>query len=288
MSDEFSRDDAPRERSTYSAFGDEYRGFDARDDESSGRGLLVVGLAVGVVLVFGTVVWNAYQSGVKKDASDTPIIRADAEPYKRKPDESGGVETPNKEKRLFDSVDNREREPQEMLASTRTESEQVIGDGPRDIRPGGGGATPNATPTPVTTPTPYPTPTPTATPTPAPAPAPVYTPTPEPTPEAVRQPVEPTLIPDQSNNGAFDQSGQYLVQIMALRDMPTAEKAWSQLVEAHSDLFGGAVMDIQRADLGAKGIFYRLRAAAFATRADAETFCNALKSRGQSCIVATR
>ena len=88
MSDDYNQDETTRERSTYSAFGDEYRGFDARDDDNSSRGLLVVGLAVGVVLVFGAVVWNAYRSGVKQDASDTPIIKADSRPYKRLPDEA--------------------------------------------------------------------------------------------------------------------------------------------------------------------------------------------------------
>ena len=75
---------------------------------------------------------------------------------------------------------------------------------------------------------------------------------------------------------------------MALRDLAAVETAWSQMAEAHSDLFNGASMDVQRADLGARGIFYRLRVAAFGDRADADKFCNDLKARGESCIVTTR
>ena len=258
MSDDYSQDSAPRERSTYSAFGDEYRGFDAREEESGGgKGLLVVGLAAGVVLVFGTVVWNAYRAGVKADKSDTPIIRADAGDYKSRPDDRGGLETPNQDKRLFDTMDNNDRTETEVPATMTTEATPVYDGVPTDIRP----TRPEAA---------------------KPSPEPVTTPTsrPEPTLLPAVQPTYPSVT--------FDQSGNYLVQIMALRDIASAEKAWSQLVEANPDLFAGAVLDVQRADLGAKGIFFRVRASAFTTREGASAFCDKLKARGQACIVAVR
>ncbi len=279
MSDDLGRPDEPRERSTYSSFDDNYRGFDAREEESGGKSLLVIGLAAGVVLVFGTVVWNAYRTGVKKDANDTPIIRADAQDYKKRPDEQGGFKVPNQDKRLFDAIDNHDRSKTPVTPVNADGDEQVqISDGkPDDLRPG------RVTDKSDTVVTPTPSPTPTARPTarPTPTPTPTLLPSPKPTPQrTIVEPVTPKFT--------VDQSGQYVVQIMALRDLGTAEKAWSQLVEANADLFAGTVMDVQRADLGARGIFYRLRASAFPTRDDADKFCEELKSRKQSCIVATR
>ena len=44
-------------------------------------------------------------------------------------------------------------------------------------------------------------------------------------------------------------------------------------------------MSIERADLGARGVFYRLRAGAFGSREGASDFCDAYKSTGGDCIV---
>lgn len=270
MSDDHGLTDAPRERSTYSSFGDDYRGFDAREEEGGSKGLLVAGLAVGVVLVFGTVVWNAYRAGVKSDLNDTPVIKADNNAFKKRPDEQGGFTVPNQDKRLFDVIDNNDRSTK-VPATTKTESVSTkeLTDGvPTDLRPGRN--TTDADKAVIPAPKVTPTPTQTAEPTliPTPTPVPTYKP-----------------LPAQ---GTFDQSGSFLVQLMALRDVQSAEKAWSQIVETHPDLFAGAVMDIQKADLGSKGIFYRLRVSAFANREDADKFCQTLKSRNQSCMVAKR
>jgi len=47
----------------------------------------------------------------------------------------------------------------------------------------------------------------------------------------------------------------------------------------------GTEKRVQRADLGARGVFYRLQVGAFDTRDNASAFCNHLKSRGGDCIV---
>ena len=284
MSDMYEADESPRERATYSAFGDEYRGFDARDDEGKGKGMLIIALAAGVVLVFGTVIWNAYKQGIRGSDDGAPVFAADDTPYKRRPDEAGGSTTPNTEMRLFDSIDNNDRVEVQTVSETvnSTPTSQTAPDGnPRDLRPVGSGSTPNSTPSepdiavedlppvveePVARPT---------------------LPVADPGATAPPRPLPPVTA-STSLNPLFDANGNYLVQLMALRDLAAVETAWSQMAEAHSDLFNGASMDVQRADLGARGIFYRLRVAAFADRADADKFCNDLKARGQTCIVTTR
>ena len=74
----------------YSPFEDDYRGFEIRDDETA-RGPLILALAIGVLLVFGAVVWNTYRQGVRSNGAGIPSVIADNTPYKRAPEERGGA-----------------------------------------------------------------------------------------------------------------------------------------------------------------------------------------------------
>ena len=62
---------------------------------------------------------------------------------------------------------------------------------------------------------------------------------------------------------AFSDGGEYLVQLAAFRTQDAAESAWSRVSKKSPALYSGAGKRIQRADLGAKGVFYRLRVGAF-------------------------
>jgi hypothetical protein len=55
----------------------------------------------------------------------------------------------------------------------------------------------------------------------------------------------------------------------------------------HASLLGGLSADIQRADLGDKGIYYRLRAG-YMGKTDAAELCAKLKAQGQGCLVRPR
>ena len=82
--------------------------------------------------------------------------------------------------------------------------------------------------------------------------------------------------------------GAYVAQIGAFRSVEDAEAGWVAFTSRFSDLAMGHAPDIQRADLGDRGVFHRLRVAAFATREDAANFCASLDARGQACLVARR
>lgn len=252
MSDDVNQPNGPRERSTYSSWDDDYRGFDAREDESGTLSFLVVALAVGVILVFGMVVWNTYRSDKGDGADNAHIIKAEDKGFKSRLEEPAETASTTQKERLFDAVSDDASKPADVATTTVNKSAVEPVDGiPRDIRP-------------------KPTETPSVDVSTTPKPAPTTRP-------------QPTLPLSK-----FDQSGQYLVQLGALRTTDAAQLAWSQMVESYPDLFSGAVMDIERADLGAKGIFYRVRTAAFADRSAAVDFCDKLKARGESCIVAAR
>ncbi|GHU05701.1 hypothetical protein FACS1894205_6080 [Alphaproteobacteria bacterium] len=66
-----------------------------------------------------------------------------------------------------------------------------------------------------------------------------------------------------------------------------ARDEWRRLSSANADILGAYQADIVRADLGEKGVFWRLRAASM-SEAQARSLCAELKKRGQGCIVARK
>ena len=88
----------------FGPYEDEYRGFEIRDDET-GRGPLILVLALGVLLIFAGVVWNTYRQGVRPTEGGLPVIASQDAPYKRSPDERGGVEVPGQDMAYYGSMD---------------------------------------------------------------------------------------------------------------------------------------------------------------------------------------
>ena len=80
-------------------------------------------------------------------------------------------------------------------------------------------------------------------------------------------------------------SGSHLVQVGAFRSDDEANGYWSRLSGRLGDFAAGKTTHIERADLGDRGIYYRLRIGPFASRDAAVTYCEGLKSRQQDCLV---
>lgn len=83
-------------------------------------------------------------------------------------------------------------------------------------------------------------------------------------------------------------AGNWVVQLLASRSEADAKAAWKTLSAKHASILGGHGLDIQKADLGDKGTFFRVRAAGFETKTDAAKACGALKGAGQDCLVRQR
>jgi cell division protein FtsN len=81
-------------------------------------------------------------------------------------------------------------------------------------------------------------------------------------------------------------SGKAVLQIGAYESTEIANGAWAAFKARHGALVGDLSQDIQKADLGAKGIWYRLRIGPFADKAAANTACEKLKTEGGTCFVA--
>lgn len=105
-----------------------------------------------------------------------------------------------------------------------------------------------------------------------PAPAPAFAPAAAAVGQAEPQTMEPAAM------------GGFLVQLGSYRDRPSAEASWKEIQAAHPVILGALSLYVDEADLGAKGIYYRLQAGPFAARDAALTACRSLKAAKQDCL----
>lgn len=98
----------------------------------------------------------------------------------------------------------------------------------------------------------------------------------------------PVGAPQLSVAPQFTSNGPYVAQLAALQSEAAVQPAWRRLSSRAPTLFGQAQLDTERADLGPRGIYYRVRAGYFADRANATRFCERIRQMGQDCIVVAR
>ncbi len=96
--------------------------------------------------------------------------------------------------------------------------------------------------------------------------------------------IEKTETSEKSKPSAVIAEGNWQIQLISSPNKAAMEKAWNSLVKKYSDL-KDLPHEVESADLGSKGTFYRLKAGAFKHRTDAEKICNTIKSSGGSCLV---
>ena len=97
----------------------------------------------------------------------------------------------------------------------------------------------------------------------------------------------PAVVPAPAKVTA-QSGGAYVVQLLALQDRSAATKAWNKIAKKHSGILAAHALDIEEADLGAKGTWYRVRAAGFSSKSAATSACAKLKAAGQDCITKKR
>ncbi len=75
------------------------------------------------------------------------------------------------------------------------------------------------------------------------------------------------------------------IQLGALASAKTAKKEWQRLSKANEDLLTKLTLNVLRADLGAKGVFYRVQAGPLTSKSEARDLCTALKERKERCFI---
>jgi hypothetical protein len=278
-------------RRGYSRLPDERGNFGS---ENSKRGPMLAAIAIGVVLVFGALVWNMYRDGVKSEAKSVKPKAIAGGSYKSKPEDEAGADVDGAQ--VFDQVG-------------------AGAPGALDGGPSAAVVAPSAEPSVAPAAVAPPAPKAEAKPSPAPsaaapkveppkaeakpavAPSPVVKAAPPPAPKVEAKAVAPKVAapvvaaaPAPKADGfkpAFAAGGPYVVQLAALASEAEADTEWAKRAKSAPDLFGSAEKIVVKAEVNGKTV-YRLRAGAFANSADAESFCAAFKARGGVCFRATR
>jgi hypothetical protein len=75
------------------------------------------------------------------------------------------------------------------------------------------------------------------------------------------------------------------VQVSSQHSEAEVQDSFRALQAKYPDVLGGKQPMIRRADLGAKGVYYRALVGPFASAEEAASMCSSLKAAGGSCLV---
>ena len=229
------------------------------------RRMLRIGGTLLVMALFAGGLWFAYFEGARHaggtaDSGDIPLIHADTRPIKVKPDEPGGMHIPDRNMLIY--------------GQARPAVEHLL---PPPEQP-------------MALPAAPPPPSPTAA---APAAAPV-TPPPsaavtaaQPGQPAAQPPASPGPAPSKAADmrSQSGKAGGLKLQLGAVRSEGVAREEWARIKRTNADLLGHLTAVAVRADLGDKGVYYRIQAGPVGDPATAERLCGALKQRHLGCII---
>ena len=98
---------------------------------------------------------------------------------------------------------------------------------------------------------------------------------------------KPEVKEEPKKTIAAAQKGNWQVQLMSSPNKAAVEKSWLTMSKKY-EVLKNLPHEIESADLGAKGTFYRLKAGAFSSKAEAAAACSQIKSAGGSCFTAKK
>lgn len=270
-------------------FEDEYEEYDEFDDANDERGLSGFAvLIMGLVMIgaFFSVVWIAYQQGIKTGQTglggNTPFVAAEPEPIKI---ENAASNVPVEDREVYDVFDGEDDAPVTVLAQgpeepiDRTSTDPIgdlaaVTDGAADLGDAvedrlaslaeedavaldNNPAVDNPDPVPAT-----------------------------PTLAVNNKPAQDDTLPAAPEPvAAGPLSGSHVVQIGAFRSNGDAMAQWSRIAAKLGDYAASKAPDVERADLGARGVYHRLRIGPFSSSSEASAYCAGLKERGQDCLI---
>lgn len=266
------------------------------------RKLLYVVLVCSVIGGFSALAYYAYQFGRKPvDASQLQLVKADNTPYKEKPADPGGMEVPNMDKTIYDSISGKQNKdlpkverilppPEEPMTPNQVVYESVT-DNPADAKSKkvvtnsheallANKALENNEIKPVVV-------------------KQDIAAKPQLPKEAAAnkvfglKPVQETdlkTVPSSVKSDAplsvpaKKEAAKYRIQLGAYRSESDAAKDWKRLTKQYPSLLQNLSYFIERKDLGEKGIFYRLQAGPFDDSGGARMACKKLIENKQGCF----
>lgn len=262
------------------------RALDVRHHFAARGPLWAGGMVVATAAVLGAVMYYAYpREAAQQELAAAPIIRADAGPLKMAPDDPGGMPIPHRESTVFDAVGGApERRVEsllppveqplpraEMFAGFKTE----LNDAPAEAEAAADEGIVDVTPRDFDEVADY---------TPPVAAAPVETAKAEPTPVQAESAAKTEPAAGLSVAAREPAKGTHFVQLASVRDEAAARAEWKKLQATHNVL-GPLPLHVQRADLGERGVFFRIQGGPV-SEAEAREVCKAVQSKTPGgCLV---
>lgn len=242
---------AKYEHGVYEPPSEDTRVFDGGEDdldEEGSRLPLLIAIALLVLAAFGGVVWLAYNQGLQRGREGTPrVIAAQQGPVRTAPQNPGGA-TPYKGLKVYEQPAPQEDET-DNTAPAAAPPAKVKAEAPAPVLRQA-----------------------------KPAPA-------KPAAVAIAKPAAAAPVAAKPAPEKAPVAGAYVLQIGAYKSEAEANAAWAGFQRKHP-IVGGYAMGIQKADLGAKGIWYRLRVGSFDSQTAAGALCDKLKADGGICFPA--
>lgn len=252
------------------------------------RRYILIAAAI-VITAFALAIWYAYDQG--NGSGETPLVRADTTPIRRKPDNPGGLEVPDRDKLVYNRVRGDDvTEPVQLNAGPELpvakpepkEPEAPAIGAEYDRKVAGGVEVPDTEPDAALLDEPV-----TAAVTAEPEPVKPEPAKPEPAkPEPAKPAPAPAQTPAPASAPAAVKAGGYAVQLGAFGTEAAASQAWVTAQAKHASL---KKLTMEIAPLAKDGkTLYRLRGAGLAEKAAADAVCASLKAAGQACFPVAR
>jgi hypothetical protein len=216
--------------------------------------------------LFSGGLWFAYVHGSHhvggNAGSDVPLIHADERPTKVKPEQPGGMEIPDRDKLIYNNptrsvVEHLLPPPEKLMARPAPPPP-----GPPEPARSSAGAAP---PTAATSENPPPA---------------------NQIPQPQQPPAAKAVPASQGPSKPVTRMGGPRLQLGSLRSEDAAHQEWERIKRKNADLLGNLSATAIRADLGEKGVYYRIQTGPVADTVAAERICGELKHRSIGCIIA--
>ena len=330
-----SEEDSPRrspenQEEIARLFGDEAGEGPAEsaEDDEPGRPRfrllhLLIGLLVLACLALVVPLGMDFLGG--EDSGEIPVIQAEQQPDKVRPEEPGGLQVPHQDLQVLNQgAETGPAEPERLLPPPETPeplpqvTQDAVDPAPAPQALGGTPATEDtaasdagdlprpdtASPAEVAgdpgasqTPEAAAVPPPASAPTEAAAPKleaaevpPAKTQAPVSAPTKTEAPAESqqAALPPAAETSPAAGDGGIFIQLGSLSNKEGVPKEWARLQKAFPDFLGDMNLAVQSVTLEGRGTFHRIQAGPLPNRGTAEEMCAFLKDAKQACIVVKR
>lgn len=286
---------------------------------------LIVPIIIVAIVCFVAYAWHTDKFAISTSKSDLPIIAANKDPLREKPEDPGGMKIINRDKRVYDAISGKDTDkdarptnilpaPEEPISheeiAKKEASPELINKIPEQNKSDektpdtianapitshsenqevdtkkttdtsatttAAASVPSIKTEPLTSPI---TEDKVKNTTPIPAP---LTKTKAVTADDITDITPKKQAPQKKKISKNDSS--YRIQLGSYRSTGDAEASWKIMKKKFPDLLANLNDYIEKADLGDKGIFYRLQLSGFKNESDARKICQKLTNQKQGCF----